>query len=79
MVVIWGSHNKLRKKRNRFCGRAKTVDEAFEIIKKTLKENNVPYFYTRMWQKEGTIFVDYGSHAYFFFIHGAPPLNTVFK
>lgn len=51
-------------------GECRTQKEAFELIKKDVRERNrFNSCYYRMWNIQGGMKVDYGSHTHFYYIY----------
>ena len=50
---------------------AKTKDEANNAIGKFLDENNYKYYYKRIFEDDGRIWIDFGSWSEFFVIDDA--------
>ena len=45
-------------------------EECFKEINKFLDDHNFKSYYTRMWEEDGRLAIDVGSHTEFFYIEG---------
>ena len=58
------------KGKERIIAKPLNIDECFKEINKFLKEHNFKSYYTRMWEEDGRLKLDVGSHTEFFYIDG---------
>lgn len=56
--------------KERVIAEPSTKEECFQEINKFLDEHNFKSYYTRVWEENGRLQLDVGSHTEFFFIEG---------
>lgn len=54
----------------RLIAEPNSKEEVIDAINKFLNEHNFKSYYTRVWEKEGRLVFDVGSHSEFFFLEG---------
>ena len=66
MKLIFKSSNG----KERIIAEPSNIDEVFNEINKFLDEHNFKSYYTRMWEENGRLKFDVGSHTEFFYVKG---------
>ena len=56
--------------KERVIAEPSTAEEIFKEINKFLDDHNFKSYYTRVWEEDGRLKFDVGSHTEFFYVEG---------